>query len=216
VVTEHVLVAASTGRGKSNLLKVLLWSLLESPKLGVFVVDPHREYYSALIDHPQAQENLVCFSPNPKPGEVKLAINTRLIKPYHLNGVINLSEPQEREAYLLYKEYNQDWIEQLLVGEGLESSAGRFEEGDLDHGARVARATLSRKLMRLLSVNSESSRGIFRLPSSVERGDVDGSDFLERVFEEVESRKVVVVDTSNLSEDAELLVGNMVAYMILG
>ncbi len=215
VVTEHVLVAASTGRGKSNLLKVLLWSLLESPKLGIFVVDPHREYYSALIDHPQAQENLVCFSPNPKPGEVKLAINTRLIRPYHLNGVISLSEAQEREAYLLYREFGEDWVEQLLVGEESESSAKRFGENDLDHGARVARATLSRKLMRLLSVNGESTRGVFRLPGSVDRGDIDGSDFLDRVFEEVESRKVVVVDTSNLSEDAELLVGNMVAYMIL-
>ncbi|MEM0119921.1 MAG: ATP-binding protein [Thermoprotei archaeon] len=212
VVSEHVLVAASTGRGKSNLLKVLLWSLLDHPKLGVFVVDPHREYYSALIDHPRAQENLVCFSPNPKEGEVKLAISTRLIRPYHLSGVINLSDAQEREAYLLYKEFKEDWVERLLTAD---SFMGGLGDDDLDHGARVARATLSRKLMRLLSVGYEAGGGVFKLPKSVKEGEVDGSEFLNGVFEELEARRVVVVDTSNLSEEAELLLGNMVAYMIL-
>jgi DNA helicase HerA-like ATPase len=212
-ISEHVLVAASTGRGKSNLLKVMLWSLLDSPSLGVFVVDPHREYYSALMDHPEAQHNLVCFSANPKRGEVKLAISTRLIRPYHLSGVLTLTEAQEREAYLLYREFRDDWIERLLE-EGPPSDS-RNGEDDLDHGARVARATLSRKLNRLLMVGGERSGAVFRLPGSVRGGDLDGEDFLERVFEELESRRVVVVDTSNLDADAELLVGNMVAYMVL-
>lgn len=211
-VTEHVLVAASTGRGKSNLLKVMLWSLLDSPKLGVFVVDPHREYYSALVDHPNAQENLVCFSPNPKRGEVKLAVSTRLIRPYHLNGAISLTEAQEREAYLLYKEHKDEWVERLL--EWAEAEEAGRDSGRLDHGALVARATLSRKLMRLLSAGwGSAGQGVFRLPKHA--GGLDGSDFLDRVFEEVEAGKVVVVDTSNLSAEAELLIGNMVAYKVL-
>lgn len=208
-VTEHVLVAASTGRGKSNLLKVLLWSLLDSPKIGVFVVDPHREYYPVLIDHPNAQENLVCFSPNPKPGEAKLAVSTELIRPYHLVGAISLSEAQEREADLLYREHKEKWI-QKLVEENKEAS------GEDSQGARLARETLSRKLVRLLSIDAAGpDTGVFRRPDRVRRGDVDGLDFLDVVFEEVEAGKVVVVDTSSLSADAELLIGNMVAYKIL-
>src|SRR5438105_4902673 len=43
--THHILVPATTGRGKSNLVKVLLYSSLERSDAGVLILDPHDEYY---------------------------------------------------------------------------------------------------------------------------------------------------------------------------
>lgn len=45
VLSHHVLIPATTGRGKSNLLKVLLWSIVEQDYCGMLVLDPHDEYY---------------------------------------------------------------------------------------------------------------------------------------------------------------------------
>jgi DNA helicase HerA-like ATPase len=224
-VSEHILIAATTGRGKSNLLKTLLWSLLDSPGLGLVVIDPHREYYRVLKDHENADEKLISFSPNPTPGESYLAVSTRLIRPVHLTGALSLSEAQEREAELLArrhsgsadggngKGYGEDWIEALFDGRAF----AELEESNKqsDKAAATSRYTLSRKLSRLLSIDTDESYGVFRLPRTVRKGDLDGSDFLRQVCAAVDAKKVVVVDTSNLSQDAELLLGNLLAYTLL-
>lgn len=224
-VSEHILIAATTGRGKSNLLKTLLWSLLDSPGLGLVVIDPHREYYRVLKDHTDADYKLVSFSPNPTPGETHLAVSTKLIKPVHLMGAVNLSEAQEREAELLAKRrsgsagngssegFGEDWIEALFDGRAFAELEASNKQSD--KAAATSRYTLSRKLSRLLSVDTEGSYGVFRLPSTVRKGDLDGSDFLRQVCAAVDTKKVVVVDTSSLSQDAELLMGNLLAYTLL-
>ena len=66
-ITHHVLIAATTGRGKSNLVKVLLWSALDARKFGMFVIDAHDEYYGrngvGLKDHQNAKSSLRYYSP---------------------------------------------------------------------------------------------------------------------------------------------------------
>ena len=55
VFSHHVLVAASTGKGKSNLMKDILWDSLNKEYVGMLVLDPHDEYYGrvglGLKDH---------------------------------------------------------------------------------------------------------------------------------------------------------------------
>jgi hypothetical protein len=230
VISGHVLIAATTGRGKSNLLKTLLWSLMNFPAVGVVVMDPHREYFEILSRHPNSSSMLVSFSPKPSPGEGKLVISTELIRPNHLSGVINLTEAQEREADLLYRQpnsagedaeasaetvisrgYGKKWIEALVSGEATEAL------GKEDSPAAISRYTLSRKLSRVLSLDQGSSEGygVFRIPSSTSRGDLTGEHFMRLVLEAVGEKKIVVIDTSTLSEEAELLIGNMVSTSLL-
>ena len=45
VFSHHVLVPATTGRGKSNLTSVILWNMIEQDYCGMLVLDPHDEYY---------------------------------------------------------------------------------------------------------------------------------------------------------------------------
>ena len=45
VFTHHMLIAASTGKGKSNLMSCMLWDTLDKDYCGIMVLDPHDEYY---------------------------------------------------------------------------------------------------------------------------------------------------------------------------
>ncbi|UTB31777.1 MAG: DUF87 domain-containing protein [Methanobacterium sp. ERen5] len=68
-LTHHILIPATTGRGKSNLVKVMLCSLLESNETGILVLDPHDEYYGrndiGLKDHQSSDYNLEYYSTTP-------------------------------------------------------------------------------------------------------------------------------------------------------
>ena len=44
-LTHHIFIPATTGRGKSNLVRVMLWSILDSKGAGFLVLDPHNEYF---------------------------------------------------------------------------------------------------------------------------------------------------------------------------
>ncbi|MEM3857029.1 MAG: ATP-binding protein [Thermoprotei archaeon] len=224
-LSEHLLIAATTGRGKSNLLKTVLWSLMDSGTVGIVVVDPHREYFSELRDHPRVQSSLVSFSPNPAPGEVQLAVSTELIRPSHLEGSVTLSEAQEREADLLarrppstgddgsdgeFKGYGSKWVEALVTGKAI-------PKGDDIRTSSVVstRVTLMRKLSRLLSVDENGHYGVFKVPSLRKEREVDGSTFLKQVAEAVDKKKIVLIDSSSISQDAEMLIGNMVCQYLL-
>ena len=56
VFSHHVLIPASTGKGKSNLMSCILWDVAGKDYVGMLVLDPHDEYYGrtglGLKDHP--------------------------------------------------------------------------------------------------------------------------------------------------------------------
>jgi DNA helicase HerA-like ATPase len=60
VLSHHVLVPATTGRGKSNLTSVVLWNLVDKDYCGILVLDPHDEYYGrtgiGLKNHPKKEQ----------------------------------------------------------------------------------------------------------------------------------------------------------------
>ncbi|MGB9623017.1 MAG: helicase HerA domain-containing protein, partial [Candidatus Bathyarchaeia archaeon] len=73
MLSHHTLIAAQTGRGKSNLVKVMLWEIMNHGKFGMLVLDVHNEYFGAgankgLKNHPKAERHLVYYSKNPPPG----------------------------------------------------------------------------------------------------------------------------------------------------
>src|SRR4030042_1711410 len=93
---HHVLVPSTTGRGKSNLIKVMLWSILDKKKFGILVLDPHDEYYGrnglGLKDHKNQKGNLLYYTGNPPAGTNTLIINLGSIEPDHLTGIVRLTD----------------------------------------------------------------------------------------------------------------------------
>src|SRR3989338_11091802 len=67
-LSHHILIAAQTGRGKSNLMSCLLLSALQEDYAGFLILDPHDEYYGR--NKPglrQASGKISYYTPNTPP-----------------------------------------------------------------------------------------------------------------------------------------------------
>ena len=109
VFAHHILVAGTTGRGKSVLLSNIIWDVTGKDYCGLLVLDPHDEYYGrnklGLKDHPK-KENVVYYTPkNPPAGSKTLKINIELIKPNHFDGVVEWSQAQKEALTAYYRNF---------------------------------------------------------------------------------------------------------------
>lgn len=202
IFTHHVLVAATTGRGKSNLVKVMLWSIVGEDNFGVLVLDPHDEYYGrhanakGLKGHPKAKDNIFYFSSNPIPGTHTLVVNLKSIKPSHFEGIIDFTDPQWDAIKIYYNLYGENWIESIVRGEEAKGVAPRT----LD--------VLQRKFNNALGVYMDSS-GVLQCRSRT-FSDTAGESTINEIIQILEKGKMVILDTSRLLDQAELLLGSIV------
>ena len=200
VLSHHVLIPASTGKGKSNLMSCLLWDMARKNVAGMLVLDPHDEYYGrtglGLKDHPQ-RENIVYYTPSaPPPGARTLKINVARLKPEHFQGAIILSDPQRQCLFVYYKKFREEWIKAILEERKIEGIY--FHEDTL--------AVVKRKLISLLSLELE--QGIVRCTGIFE--EVAGENTIREICQELEQGKIVIVDTSYFSGALEILIGSII------
>lgn len=205
VLAHHVLIPATTGRGKSNLVKVMLWSIMDHEDLGVLVLDPHDEYYGrhekGLKDHPRAKRNLLYYSTNAVPGTNTLVLNLRSILPSHFHGIVDFTDAQHDAITIYHNRFGNQWIENIVRGNVI--------------GDAVAPRTLEvlkRKFDNVLGVyvdesgNLQCRNGVF--------SDSAGLTTAKDITKGLEEGKKVIVDTSRLLDEAELLIGSIVAGRI--
>jgi len=200
VFKHHVVVPATTGRGKSNLVKVMLWSILGLSMSGVLVLDPHDEYYGrhgkGLKDHAKAKGNLLYYSSNPPSGTNTLIVNLRSIAPWHFQGIVEFSSAQQDAIRLYYNRFQERWIENIV--HGLE----------MDGVAPNTLAVLQRKFDTILGVYVDDS-GNLQCRNRV-FSDTAGATTTRDIANALEEGKTVIVDTSRLLDEAELLIGSIV------
>lgn len=210
IFSHHILIPATTGRGKSNLVKTILWHLLDSNNVGALVLDPHDEYWGraddGLHNHPQADENLVYYTPNSPPGGANfLTINLAAIKPDHFNGIIEFTDPQEQALRTFYKVFRRDWIDAIIE---------EREHPDLSEFAKKTRFILKRKFKLALGIDVDADGSIVCHNRVFDAG-TKGTQTITHILKDIEDGKVVVIDTSQLSDAAELLIGSIIASEIL-
>jgi DNA helicase HerA-like ATPase len=202
-LTHHILIPSSTGRGKSNLVKVMLWSILGQDSFGILVLDPHDEYFGrtghGLKDHPDMRNNLRYYSTNPPTGTNTLVISLKSIKPQHFEGLVRFTDVQAHAIRLYYREFGSGWIESIVRGETVEGIPSKT----LTVLQRIIRATLS--------VYWKDGEIICRNRVFSETA---GESTVADITRALESGKIVVVDTSKLGDEAELLVGSIIASQI--
>lgn len=202
--THHVLIPATTGRGKSNLLKVILWNLLDKGKIGILVLDPHDEYFGrdgqGLNKHPNSKKNLVYYSSHAPVGSNTLVVNLETLTPDHFEGIVSFTDAQQDAISDYYRQYQNHWIEQIALGTPVQGVA----PGTL----RV----LQRKIRTSLGVRERD--GCIICDTEVFSTDA-GRSTTESIVNSLESGKVVIIDTSRLSDDAELLIGSIIANEVL-
>ncbi len=201
VFTHHVLIPATTGRGKSNLVKTIAWSVLEKDYCSLLIIDPHDEYYGrntkALKDHQNARSKLVYYTPNtPPPGAVTLKINLESLKPQHFEGAVMFSEPQKEALYAYYNEYGSEWLQKIITKEPVPVN---FRDETLDVVVRRLLYNLDLKLRD----DGITCTGIF----DTQAGKTTTND----IVHSLESSKTVIIDTSTLHGSQEILVGSIIA-----
>ncbi len=202
VFSHHILIPATTGRGKSNLTSCMLWDAVDKDYCGILVLDPHDEYYGrnklGLKDH-QKKENVVYYTPkNPPAGARTLTINIETIKPWHFNGVIEWSTPQFEALNAYHKRYGKKWVEAIIMENPLEG----FSDATL--------TVLRRRLLSLLDLqlieNELKSYGVFKINS--------GNTTIQDICNDLEQSRIVILDTSSFGGNVEILIGSLVATEI--
>lgn len=203
--THHVLVPATTGRGKSNLIKVMLQSIMNQGKFGVLVLDPHDEYYgrngTGLKDHANDNKNLLYYSSDAPAGSNTLVINLRALEPDHFDGIVQFTDSQEQAIALYYRDHGEGWIEGIAR-----------EDVDVPKGVHPKTISVLRRKLRTslgISVNND------RLVCENEVfSTISGESTANNIVGALEDGKIVIVDTSRLTDQAELLIGSIIANKI--
>ena len=218
VFSHHMLIPATTGRGKSNLVKTILWHVLDTNKVGALVLDAHDEYYGrtgiGLKDHFRARENLVYYTPsNPPVGSNRLTINLQSVRPEHFEGIVDFSDAQFQALRMAYRQHRINWIRELMLSDavavGMENPAP--SRGDFTAATMMV---VQRKLRLLLSLEKNED-GIIYSRHEVFDSTTKGITTVDDIVSDIESGKVVVLDTSRLGDEAELIVGNIIASKLL-
>ncbi len=203
VLSHHVLIPATTGRGKSNLVSCILWDSLDKDYCGMLVLDPHDEYYGrnklGLKDHP-SKSNVIYYTPkNVPPGCRTLKINLECIKPSHFNGSVDWSPAQKEALSAFYRKYGKSWIESVILEKPVEG----FNEATI--------GVIRRRILNILDLEFSSNQlfcnGVFDLQA--------GATTVSDICAELENGKTVIVDTSNFSGAVEILIGSLVVTEIL-
>lgn len=200
MLSHHVLVAASTGKGKSNIVKVILWNNLAYDYCGMLVLDPHDEYYGrkelGLKDHHQAREKLQYYTPhNPPPGTNSLRFNLGLLKPHHFHGVIEWTDAQMEALNAYYREFGNEWIARIAMGQKPTASF---------HDTTIG--VLQRRMQNLLDLewtnNQILCNGIFSLKGA--------ETTVKDIVHALEESKTVIIDTSSFGGAEEILIGSLI------
>lgn len=203
VFSHHILIQGTTGRGKSVLVKNLLWNSIDQDYCGILVLDPHDEYYGrnslGLKEHP-SKNRVVYYTPGDAPsGTNSLKINLKCIKPSHFNGVINWSDPQSQLLSAYYKEYKDNWIEAAVLEKDLQTN---FGDGTI--------SVVKRRLMAMLNISVRNdeikSEGVFDTAA--------GETTIDEITNQLTESKTVIIDTSSLPGNVEILIGTLITTEI--
>ncbi|MFX1476846.1 MAG: ATP-binding protein [Promethearchaeota archaeon] len=119
VLRHHILIPATTGRGKSNLVKTILYNLMENNKCGKLVFDPHNEYYGTiqqkgLKEHPESSKYVDYYTIRPIPGMLDLRFNVNLIEPIHVLGSLYFTQPQIEGLIGYFRLHRENWIRAIF------------------------------------------------------------------------------------------------------
>lgn len=208
VLSHHVLIAATTGRGKSNLTACMLWDSMDKDYCGILVLDPHDEYYGrtglGLKDH-EKSERVSYYAPYPPPGGRTLKINLETLRPTHFNGVTDWSQPQKEAMDAYFRRYGRQWIEAIILEKPLEEKTKypMFFEGTI--------GVIKRRMLGMLNLEFQQNQlfcnGVFDLTA--------GATTVKDIGDDLERGGKVIIDTSLFSGAVEILIGSIIAHEVL-
>jgi DNA helicase HerA-like ATPase len=206
-LASHVGVFATTGMGKSNLMKVLAGQILSSQgRYAMLAFDPHGEYLDGagglrrgLRDHPWAGERLRVYATREVgSGHTALRLTLGEITMGDLQTAYDWSPAQLDAIYQLQRLYKDEWL--LAVADESADAADLAEEL---RGAATS----------TIQVIQRRARRIVELPC-ISR-DISARSLSGRIVDELSSGYSVLVETSGLSDVEEILVASVITRRLL-
>ena len=199
----HIGLFATTGMGKSNLMRVLAASVMNTGKYGLLIVDPHGEYFDGggrasqmgLKHHPLAGRNLRVYATRVLRGSyAKLQISAHEIEILDLKQLYEFSGPQGELLDAARYRYGGSWLADIhdKSPADLRGDLPDFHEGTI--------SVVKRRIARLFR------SGLVHRDEKV--------SVTKNLISELHAGKVVLVDTGGLSENEELLVNSVLARAI--
>jgi DNA helicase HerA-like ATPase len=206
-LTSHVGVFATTGMGKSNLMKVLAGTILESQGRYAFLLfDPHGEYLDGgggirrgLRDHPWSPDRLRVYATRPGLGASATALRLTLgeITLGDLQTAYDWSPAQIDAIHRLDRLYREEWMPTVA------DDAEDPEELAKQTGAAASTIQVIRR----------RAQRILELPC-ISR-DASQASLSQRIVDELAEGRSVLVETSGLSDMEEILVASVITRRLL-
>src|SRR5436853_288150 len=201
-LASHVGIFATTGMGKSNLMKVLASGVMQrGGRYGLLLVDPHGEYRTALAKHPWAGERLRTYAARRLPNTSALKVSLAELAVDDLRTAYEWSRPQEEALFELERHYGATDLRWLLDFAQIDDLAA-FREIDLN--GRVA--------LNTLQVVHRRARRIVELPCVAADPNVSVGG---AVITDLQQGKVVLIDVSGLGSTEEVLVASFLTRRVL-
>jgi hypothetical protein len=203
-LTSHVGVFATTGMGKSNLMKVLAGQILASRgRYACLLFDPHGEYLEGggglrrgLRHHPWAGERLRVYATRAAgAGATALRLSLAELTLGDLQTAYEWTSAQQDAIWRLLRFHREEWITHVA-------------ENDIDTLVEETGSAAS-----TLSVLQRRAQRILDLPC-ISR-DPSQPSLSERIVDELMDGYSVLVDTSGLSPMEEILVASVIARRVL-
>ena len=212
-LAQHVGIFATTGMGKSNLLKVLAGSCLDSGQVGLLLLDPHGEYADGgaathrdgrplrgLLHHPRS-DRLHVYTSRPIlgfGGRVHgLVVSASEITAADFANVYHVTDAQQEALWAIAARFGKGWVAEVgrRPVEELDGvlGRGRFHEGTLNVLKRRCEAILRQDVITPDPALSTTTA----------------------ILGALEAGHTVLVDTSGLHPQEELLVSAVLARSLL-
>jgi len=213
--SHHVLITATTGRGKSNLVKVMAASFLDSNKVGMLILDAHNEYYGTvgkgLKDF--KSNNLSYYTRDTRYGGTTLQIDIADLKPYMVSGVLNLTEAQWQAVYLFDKmatnAYRLNGIKTSWIHKILKAAAEEESFDDQGIGDKTL-SVLVRKLKTELGLEYDIQNNKVTSDSGLFLENVPTGNSVPAIINDLEAGKKAIIDTSSFTGATELIIGSII------
>jgi DNA helicase HerA-like ATPase len=198
----HIGIFATTGMGKSNLMKNLALSCMKLRQYGFLIFDPHGEYYDGGevgkkgLKHVAFKDGLEVFSSRKLDGPYNsLRVSAMEIEIDDLANLYEFTQPQLECLQAAQWKYGNRWLldlNQKDVSTISQDLQGRFHEGSIN--------VIKRRLDNIFRFELITTDEKFSITSNI--------------LNCLQNGKVVLIDTSNMFEAEELLVSTVLTRAI--
>ena len=198
-ITQHIGVFGTTGSGKSNLIKVLASSVVDSGNYGLLIFDVHNEYFKDLSSHPMSKDRLSVYHTDVQEYGKEIAVNFAEVDAEDIIACATFTEPQLDAIYKMSAVWHENLVKYVLQYD-VDDIIAELKEctGQKFHARTIGKIkSICWNLMQELNINEEEQTVIGEMLAELEHG------------------KVVLVEMKNMSAIGEQALSTLLSKKLL-